>query len=398
MSLSAVSHPATRNRVNSRWVATHFATAMGIGVLFVPQALGPGTIGISAFLVMVVLCIPLSYLNHKTLSGLIISGGTGGGSVATIKSMAGQKASLLYAALLFISSFSICMINFIALVAAISQSVPPEYTDIARIAAAIGIGLVIYLFSAQGHGRIVSLTKYIAVPLSLVLLFLSCLLIPKWDWQLVSAPSELHLKEIITFIPIIIFAMNFSPCVSGYIESSMRDSNNNKTVCEQSASRTLLASCFAIAVTVMFFSFSVSMSLNSALLDSADKNANSISLVAQLMGGGWFNVVGFFIVAAASFGALMGTVIGVKDGLKDSPLSKKVDEKGLMVLVTVALVGIGILNPNIIDLIKMISGPAVIAVGMLFPAIVMIKNRHYQLIYFVAIGISLLTFAVGLLM
>ncbi|HIF9275944.1 TPA: hypothetical protein ACX6QR_004018 [Photobacterium damselae] len=364
---------------------------MGIGILFLPQEIGPKTIGIYSFLIMAAICVPLSYLNHKTLSSLIISGGNGEGSVLTIKSMVGEKASLSYSFLLFISSFSICIINFIALIATISNSVDLEYTEVTRVMSSIIISIIVYMLSSQGHDQIVSITKYISVPLSIVLIFLSLMLIPEWKWQGLPDNSDVNFKDILAFIPIIVFAMNFSPCVSKYVETSMVDCANNKVICNRNISTTLIVSCTAIAITVMFFSFSVSMALNESVLDDVGKNTNSISLVARLMGGGVFHIIGLLIVATASFGALMGTIIGVTDGLKHFSFCKKVADKKIMLLVCSALAFIGILNPNIIDLIKLISGPSVIVVGMLFPAIVMLKKRNYKLIYFIAIFISLVT-------
>ncbi len=397
MSLSAASKTMAKSSVNLRWITTHFATAMGIGILFVPQEIGPKTIGIYSFLTVVTICIPLSYLNHKTLSSLIISSGNGEGSVLTIKSLAGERASLAYSFLLFVSSFSICIINFIALISAISQSVSLEYAEIIRVAASIVISIIVYMLSSQGHEKIVSITKYISVPLSIVLIFLTLMLIPQWEWGTLSDSSGINFKDIITSIPIIIFAMNFSPCVSRYIETSMRDSKNNKVICNRNTSSTLIASCTAIAITVMFFSFSVSMALNDSILDSVGKNTNSISLIAKLMGGGVFNVIGLLIVVTASFGALMGTIIGVNDGLKYLSFSKRMTDRKIMLLVCGALAFIGIINPNIIDLIKIISGPLVVVVGMLFPAIVMLKSRNFKFIYFVAIAISLVTILSGYL-
>ncbi len=75
MSLSATSKWGYYNYVNFKWVTTQFATAMGIGILFVPQEIGPKAIGLFPFITLAIICIPLAYLNHKTLSNLIISGG-----------------------------------------------------------------------------------------------------------------------------------------------------------------------------------------------------------------------------------------------------------------------------------------------------------------------------------
>lgn len=397
MSLSITNENLNKSGINFRWMATHFATAMGIGVLFVPQEIGPQTIGFSSFLIMIAICIPIAYLNHKTLSGLIIFGGNGEGSVLTIRSMAGKKASLLYSFLLLISSLSICIINFIALVSAISQTVPAEYTEIVRVISSISISALIYALSSRNHQKIVAVTKYISIPLSLVLIGTSLFLIPFWDWAILSANSDINVREIITFIPIIVFAMNFTPCVSMYIESTIRKKDNDKIACEKETSMTLLASCIAIAITVMFFSFSVSMALDSSMLENMGKNTNSISLISQLLGGGVFQVIGLMIVATASFGALMGTLIGVQDGLKHFSFSQHISDKKLMLFVCCLLALVGILNPNIIDLIKLISGPSVIAVGMLIPAFIMLKNKHFKCIYFMAIVISLITLLPGYL-
>jgi len=394
VSLLAESKGVFKNRTNLRWVSTQFATAMGIGILFVPQELGPREIGIQSFLIMLVLCIPLSYLNHKTLSSLIIFGGNGGGSVLTIKKMEGIKTSLFYSLLLFVSSFSICIINFLAIVSTITQSVEPSNSEISRISASIFIGIAIYFFSSQGRSRIILMTKYISFPLAVILIFISLMLIPYWDWDILSESKTVNPTDIISLIPIVIFAMNFSPCVSGYIESSMIECKNDKHTCNSSVSSTLLSSCIAIAFVVMFFSFSVSMSLNDTLLDNMGKNTNSITLITQLLGGGWYTIVGFLIVTTASFGALMGTLIGVNDGLKDLVFMRHVKEKNMILLIVISLVTIGIINPNIIDLIKIVSGPSVIIVGMLFPALIMIKNRKMQWVHPPAIILSIITLTI----
>ena len=381
------------NKIHFRWIMTHFATAMGIGVLFVPQELGPRTIGLNSFLIMLVLCVPLSYLSHKTLSSLILSANNGGGSVLAIKEIEGKNASLIYSLLLFISSFSICVINYLALVSALSQNEIVPHSDISRVIVSVFIGILVYFFSSQGSKKIVLMTKFISLPLAGILLFISLMLVPYWDWDSLPVSEPMSLINIVSFIPIIIFAMNFSPCVSGYIEDRKNDHGFNQS----SISTTLLTSCASIAVVVMFFSFSVSLAVNDSLLSSMEKNTNSIALVTELLGGGWFTVLGLFIVSAASFGALMGTLIGVKDGLKDVPAIKRIHDKVITLVVASILVLIGIMNPTIIDLIKVISGPSVIAVGMLFPAYVMIKNRRMQWIHPVAIVLGVLTLTVTFL-
>ncbi|NOH73391.1 hypothetical protein F0225_18940 [Vibrio pectenicida] len=393
MNLHADNAEIFRNRINFRWIMTHFATAMGIGVLFVPQELGPRTIGMNSFFVMIILCIPLSYLSHKTLSSLIVSASNGGGSVLAIKEIEGHRTSLIYSLLLFISSFSICVINYLALVSALSQNELLPHSDLSRVIVSVFIGIIVYVFSSQGSKKIVLMTKFVSLPLAAILLFMSLMLVPYWNWDTLSIPKPISFIDIVSFIPIIIFAMNFSPCVSGYIEDCKKDHSFNQS----SISSTLLTSCISIAVVVMFFSFSVSMAVNDSLLASMEKNTNSIALVTELLGGGWFTILGLFIVSAASFGALMGTLIGVKDGLKDVPAIKEVNGKVVTLVIASVLVLIGIINPTIIDLIKVISGPSVIAVGMLFPAFVMIKNRRMQWIHPIAILLGVITLTVTFL-
>ena len=241
------------NKIHFRWIMTHFETAMGIGVLFVPQELGPRTIGLNSFLIMLVLCVPLSYLSHKTLSSLILSSNNGGGSVLAIKEIEGKNASLIYSLLLFISSFSICVINYLALVSALSQNEIVPHSDISRVIVSVFIGILVYFFSSQGSKKIVLMTKFISLPLAGILLFISLMLVPYWDWDSLPVSEPMSLINIVSFIPIIIFAMNFSPCVSGYIEDRKNDHGFNQS----SISTTLLTSCVSIAVVVMFFSFSL---------------------------------------------------------------------------------------------------------------------------------------------
>ncbi len=60
----------------------------------------------------------------------------------------------------------------------------------------------------------------------------------------------------------------------------------------------------------------------------------------------------------------------------------------MMLVVCFGLALFGIVNPNVMDLIKTISGPSVIIIGMLFPAIVMLKNKKVNVTNFFAIVVS----------
>lgn len=377
--------------INLQWVAVHFATAMGIGTLFVPQVLGPKTIGINSFLIMLVISVPLAYLNHRVLASLIIYGGNGKGSVLAIKNLEGNKASLFYSLLLFLSSLSICIINFTALTSTISQNISPIFATNLRAPTSITIGIIVYIISYQKNNMLISTIKYTSLILAMALILISFILIPYWDWSIVQEEKDINIVEIISFIPIIIFAMNFSSCVSSYTESSMIKCKEDKHLCDRHVSMTLITSCISIALIIMFFSFSVSLSLTNSALAHADKNTDAITLLALSLGNEWIKVIGLLIVVSASFGALMGTLIGVKDGLKDLDFIKKIKTHKLMFFIAIFLTMIGIVNPNIIDIIKTVSGPLVIIIGMLFPAIIMIKNQRVHWLYLVAITISIIT-------
>ncbi len=183
-----------------------------------------------------------------------------------------------------------------------------------------------YLLSAHGHARILLITKYISVPLAIVLFSLSLLLIPKWDVSVLSSHSEIKIKDMISYIPVIIFAMNFSPCVSKFVESVLDSSSNDGEEAKKSSSATIFTSCSIIAITVMFFSFSVSMSLTDSMLVNTPKNTNAITLVSQFSNSNAVNIAGLAVVVIASFGALIGTIIGVKDGLNQFYVSNEKTE------------------------------------------------------------------------
>ncbi|AIA46365.1 threonine/serine transporter [Serratia sp. FS14] len=97
------------------WPVTFFSTAFGAGIFFLPQAVGPGVLGMKAFMLFIVIAMSVSMMAHYLFFKFIISHPQKD-FLAASSTFIGERAAAIVCVLFILSMIIIVLINFITLV------------------------------------------------------------------------------------------------------------------------------------------------------------------------------------------------------------------------------------------------------------------------------------------
>lgn len=97
------------------WPVTFFSTAFGAGIFFLPQAVGPGVLGMNVFMLFIVIAMSVSMMAHYLFFKFIISHPEKD-FLAASSTFIGERAAAIVCVLFILSMIIIVLINFITLV------------------------------------------------------------------------------------------------------------------------------------------------------------------------------------------------------------------------------------------------------------------------------------------
>lgn len=332
---------------NLKWIALTAITALGAGAFFIPNTVNVASAGFSTILIAFALALPLSILSHLLLINLINK--TNKKTVHEAISITSPILAKIHKWLCATLFLFIAALNFLMAVNETSHMIGGDY----RVIISIIFALCAYAMIKNGVDFI---GKFIAVPVVIIIISSSIYLIKYWSPNIeLSLSGDISIEKIIDCVLIVLFAMNFSPLVPEL-------SNNNGSKSYKLA----IIGCCLIAITLLVFTVSSSMvvgSVNDAI------NLGVLTRISMITNDHLVMFFGGFGVVAASIGAMIGTLIGFQYNVS---LNKK---KSNILSITVVAI-IGIINPSIISMIKLLIAPMIIATSLAIPIMTLLLEQY----------------------
>ena len=369
-------------RTDMRWSLTLFGTAVGAGILYLPVTMSMG--GIWALIFMSLFIFPMTYLSHRALCRVILASDRPDGDITeAVEDHFGKGAGFGITLIYFLAIYSTCLVyavgitnefnSFLSNILNIHE-LPRWLLSFVLIAGMT----VIVLFGTNVMTRVSSLLVF---PLITLLFTLSVLGIPYWKtaaFQVWPDPAR-FISAVLMGIPVLVFAMNFSPIISTFAVS-YRQNISDPGVLDRKTSRVIRVNSLMLFVFVMFFVFSVCLALAPERLEDAfHKNISAMAVIAGLDNLTYIPIMAVFIAIAAIVSSYFGHLAGSREGLnglivkwlrrheKDRKLNMKAIDRTTIVFHVVTMWVVAGFNITIVDVISAFTAPFIAIILYLMP-------------------------------
>jgi serine transporter len=384
------------NNINRGWVLTCFGTAVGAGILFLPIRAGLSGIWPLFFLILII--FPITYISHRGITRIVASCPKETNIVGAIEYDLGHTAGFVASILYFLSIITICVGYATGLTNMIDTLLRNHFHIIFPRTLLTFITLVVMTSVMLCNKKaMILVTSILTFPLIILLSAISIYMIHKWNLSAFHQAFNLKdfIKNILLLLPILIFAMNFSPICSSLGAFYKKNFPSAKEAVKNSDNVVKWTSIL-LFVFVMFFVFSLFFSITPEIFLSAkEKNIDALTAVAL-----YYNtpillytlpIIAFFAISSSYFGHFEGTregfcgIITQIATWRRPELKDKINLKKTKIICTFMLVALlwilAVYNMSILSIIGAISSPIIAMYAYLMPVILMRKVprlRIYQ--------------------
>lgn len=368
---------------DSVWMMGLYGTAIGAGVLFLPINAGIG--GLLPLLVMTLIAFPMTFLAHRALCRLVLSGNGACRDITDVVEQhfgarAGQIITLLY----FFAIYPILLVYGVAITNTAENFIAHQLNLAPPPRALLSLILIIALMAIIRLGKeiIVRVMSILVFPFVAVLMFLAIFLMPHWSSAIFTQSESLSnasngglIHTLWLAIPVLVFSFNHSPIISAFAMSKKAEYGDNA---EPKCSRILICSNILMVLTVMFFVFSCVLSLSPAeLAEAKAQNISILSFLANHFNNPLIGMMAPIVAFVAITKSFLGHYLGANEGLigliKKSLANKGKTPSdtslhrftGLFMLLSTWLVAT--INPSILGIIEMMGGPIIAILLFLLP-------------------------------
>lgn len=340
-----------------------FGTALGAGVLFLPIKLG--ILGVSVFLALLLLALPLCYFSHFALARFCKDCEI----CDACELYFGKKAGFGLIALYFLAFFPATLLYGLGLVNTICHFF--ELSGASRVIISVFAPAVLIAVMLLKEELIIKVCGALTYPLIFLLFAFSLYLVPHWDfgffsdfsWQAFSL-RELVLGVILS-LGILVFSFEFTPVISllSHLLKERYCASENK----------LKKILFLNSLLLVFFIFFFSISCVLASPDLELAKSQNISITSYLAVALDNKIIAYFGPAIA-FLAIVTSFFGHYFAASESlvKLSRAKSKKSLFAIHAffyAMLVLCGVLNPSILALIDLLAGPVITAILFILPLV-----------------------------
>jgi serine transporter len=370
------------------WVLTCFGTAVGAGILFLPIQAGLSGVWVIIFLTLII--YPMTYISHRGISRIITSCPKETDIVGAVEHDLGHTAGFIVSILYFLSIISICVGYATSLVNIISSFLTNQMhcIEISRSVLTFVVLIVVTIIMLGGEKIMVAVTSIITFPLIILLFALSVYMIPKWNLSVFYQPFIVKdfVKNTLLLLPILIFAMNFSPVCSSLGAFYRRKCDNIEEAIVRSDSIVKWNSLFLLFF-VMFFVFSLFFSITpDILLNAKNNNMDALTAIALAHNNKILKyvppIIAFLAIVSSYFGHFAGTregLIGIithviirkSPGLEHRRSNLKKIKLFNTVLLFILLWFLAVYNPSILLIIGALAAPIIALYAYLMPIVLM---------------------------
>ncbi|WP_043931107.1 aromatic amino acid transport family protein [Bacillus sp. EB01] len=376
--------PKKWHKQDTTWALSLFGTAIGAGVLFLPINAGSG--GLLSLLLITILAFPVMYFSHRALAKMIYASDSADeGITGTIREYFGNKASIVFNIVYFVSIYTIVLMYSVALTNTASSFIVNQLGMAEPPRAILSLALVLGLIAILNFGQdiTVKVMSYLVYPFIASLLFIAFMLIPQWNTSMLSFSSLSAASTgtgifttILMVLPIIVFSFNHSPIISSFVVKQ-RQTYGIEAV--DAKSNQIQKVCYIMTFgVVMFFVWSSVLSLTpNDLVMAKEQNLSILSYLANELGSPLITIAAPIIAFVAITKSFLGHYVGAFEVMRDMVIAsgksrgvtikEKTIKTGILVFVVLTCWFAAYKNPSILGLIDSLSGPLVAAILCVLP-------------------------------
>lgn len=299
------------------WVLTLFGTAIGAGVLYLPIQAGVG--GLWVLLLVSALLFPMTYWSHSNLTRLVAGSPKGGDITQVVENYLGRHAGLLVTMLYFLVIVSILLVYAIGLTNAVQSLLRYQLKGpvLARSQLALLVIMIPVSMVLLGQSILPRLISLLVYPLMFFLLAIALFLIPSWHpgWLLHQSLSWHSVIHVLMFMPILVFATNFSPICSSLAQAYRQELPEPKS-CVKKTDQLIKANVWLMMVFVLFFVLSCLFCLDPRQVHEAvQHNLSVMTIISRYTTSHFVHYLGPGITIVAIVTSLFGHFMGAREGL-----------------------------------------------------------------------------------
>ncbi|BAG14218.1 amino acid permease [Candidatus Endomicrobiellum trichonymphae] len=384
------------NNFDRGWILTCFGTAVGAGMLFLPIQAGPG--GIWPVILLALIIFPLTYVSHSGITRIVASCPEATDIVGAIEHDLGRTVGFTISILYFLSIVSACIGYSIGLTNIINTFLVNQMhlTEISRPLLTLIILLSMTAMLFGNEKTVVLVTSALTFPLIVLLVFVSAYMIPHWNLSILYEPTTIRnfTKHSLLLLPLLVFAMNFSPVCSS-LAAFYRKQYNRIDEAIKHTDLVVKWTSVLLLIFVMFFVISLCFCITPEILFNANKNNTDALTTLSLAYNSpilqyIFPVVSFLAIASSYFGHFEGTREGLNGIIvqiitwKNPARKSTLDLEKMRNVSTAVLFAIiwflSVSNLSILFVLGALSAPIVAIYAYLMP-VMMMKRIPRLLIY-----------------
>ena len=352
---------------------------MGAGVLFLPIKAGAG--GFWPLVILALIAAPMTWLAHKGLARFVLSATNPKADITdAVEEHFGKSGANIITLAYFFAIYPIVLIYGVGITNTVDSFLVHQ-VGITSIPRWLLSGALIAAMTAcvvYGKELMLKATSALVYPLVFILLALSLYLIPDWNTSMMEvAPDWSSLPSVIWLaIPLIVFSFNHSPIISQFSKEQRRI-YGEKAV--QKTDMITGGASLMLMAFVMFFVFSVVLSLSPAQLALADsQNISVLSYLANTHSAPVISYCGPLVAFAAITSSYFGHFLGAHEGLtglikSHTKTPKSKIEKLSLIFIVLTTWIVAIVNPSILGMIESMGAPMIAAILFLMPIFAMRK-------------------------
>ena len=266
------------------------------------------------------------YYSHRALAKMIYASNSADeGITGTIREYFGNKASIIFNIVYFVSIYTIVLMYSVALTNTASSFIVHQLHMSEPPRSILSLVLVLGLIAILNFGQdiTVKIMSMLVYPFIASLLFIAISLIPQWNTSMLSFSSVStastgtgYLGTIWMILPIIVFSFNHSPMISSFVMKQRATYGIDATdaKCAQ-IQKVCYIMTFAV---VMFFVWSSTLSLTPNDLKVAkEQNLSILSYLANELNSPVITIAAPIIAFVAITKSFLGHYIGAYEVMRD---------------------------------------------------------------------------------
>lgn len=367
------------NSHDTSWMLSLFGTAVGAGILFLPINIGAG--GFWPLVLMAVLAGPMTYLAHRGLARFVLSSSRPQADFTdVVEEHFGISTGRIISILYFLSIFPILLIYGVGLTNTVDSFIVNQLGMASPSRVLLSGVLVFSMIAIMMAGEKVMLRAFeiIVYPLAIILAGLSLYLVPNWQLPAMDALPEWGDFSLTVWlaIPVTVFAFSHAAAIASFANAQRRHYRQQAVVkSEQILKRT---SVMLISF-VLFFVFSCVLSLtHEQLMEAKAQNVSVLSYLANVHDSPFIVAFGPLIAFIAISSSFLGHFLGARESLngllkKQSRFSARQADWLGIIFMFFSIWGTAVLNPSILGMIEVFSGPVIAMILFIMPMIAVYK-------------------------